>query len=157
MSGSAGSQADAAQELVTAKWVWSLLRGTVEKLAMAGGDQIEDPEIDECFDWDPSYLMLDWCEAVGWVPGELRAFLDQIDSMLTRLSADPRLWSDAAIVGDPLWERVRLVIAGRPSINAGRTVRSWRIATKASDRIDRLTGPLHRTSPLWSRGHRVRW
>jgi hypothetical protein len=49
------------QELDIAKWVWSLLRSTVEKLAMAPGDQIEDPEIDECFDWDPSYEMSERC------------------------------------------------------------------------------------------------
>ena len=59
-------------EVDTAKWVWSLLRGTVEKLAMAGGDQIKDPEIGECFDWDPSDLMLERCEDLCWISAELR-------------------------------------------------------------------------------------
>ena len=40
---------DAAGEARTARWVWTLLRGTVEKLAMLGEEQVKDPEIDECF------------------------------------------------------------------------------------------------------------
>jgi hypothetical protein len=94
-------------EVGTAKWVWSLLRGTIEKFAMAGRDQIKDPEIDECFDWDPSYLMLERCEDYGWIPAELRALLNEIDAFLDQLSGDPRMWSDAVIISDPLWEQVR--------------------------------------------------
>ena len=26
---------------------------------MPGEEQVKDPEIDECFDWDPGYLMVD--------------------------------------------------------------------------------------------------
>ena len=95
------------QELDIAKWVWSLLRSTVEKLAMAPGDQIEDPEIDECFDWDPSYEMSERCEDLGWISAELRTLLDGMDTLLGELSDDPRLWSDGAIISDPLWEQVR--------------------------------------------------
>jgi hypothetical protein len=107
VSGGASDHEDSVQELDTAKWVWSLLRGTVEKLAMAGRDQIKDAEIDEGFDWDPSYLMLERCEDFGWIPARLRALLDKIDTLLDQLSADPRMWSDAAIISDPLWEQVR--------------------------------------------------
>jgi hypothetical protein len=99
-------------EVDTAKWVWSLLRGTVEKLAMAGRDQIKDPEIVECFDWDPSYLMLERCEDLGWISAELRTLLDKIDTLLEQLSDDPRMWSDAVIISDPLWEQVRRTSQG---------------------------------------------
>ena len=91
----------------TARWVWTLLRGTVEKLAMPGEEQVKDPEIDECFDWDPGYLMVERYQSAGWVSPNLRVLLDSVDALLDRLSDDPRFWSDAAIVGDPLWAQVR--------------------------------------------------
>jgi hypothetical protein len=43
------------------------MRGTVEKLAMPGAEQVKDPEIDECFDWDPGYLTVERCQSAGWV------------------------------------------------------------------------------------------
>ena len=95
------------EEARTERWVWTLLRGTVEKLAMPGEEQVKDPEIDECFDWDPGYLMLDRCRSAGWVSPNLRVLLDSVDALLDRLSADPRFWSDASIVGDSLWDQVR--------------------------------------------------
>jgi hypothetical protein len=98
---------DAGEEATTARWVWTLLRGTVEKLAMPGEEQIKDPEIDECFDWDPGYLMVDRCQSAGWVSPGLLGLLESVDALLDRLSGDPRFWSDAAIVGDPLWVQVR--------------------------------------------------
>ena len=98
---------DAGEEARTARWVWTLLRGTVEKLAMPGEEQVKDPEVDECFDWDLGYLMVGRCQGAGWVSPDLRVLLDSVDALLDRLSDDPRFWSDASIVGDPLWEQVR--------------------------------------------------
>jgi len=97
------------EETRIARWVWSLLRGTVEKLAMPGEDQINDPAIEEGFDWDPSYLMVDRCQDLGWITAELRGLLDALDGLLDRLSDDPRFWSDACIVSDPLWRHIRRV------------------------------------------------
>lgn len=102
----AGDQ-DPQAELDTAKWVWSLLRGTTEKLAMAPADQVKDPEIDECFDWDPSYQMSERCEERGWISARLRQRLDRIDELLDALSGDRTAWSDEAIITYPLWEQVR--------------------------------------------------
>jgi hypothetical protein len=98
---------DAGEEATTARWVRALLRGTLEKLAMPGKEQIKDPEIDECFDWNPGYLMMDHCQRAGWVSPNLRVVLDSVDVLLDHLSGDPRFWSDASIVGDPLWDQVR--------------------------------------------------
>jgi hypothetical protein len=99
---------DSESELDTAKWVWSLLRSTTEKLAMVPADQVNDPEIDECFDWDPSYRMSERCEERGWIPAALRRRLDKIEEVLSQLSRDHTAWSDEAIMTYPLWERVRL-------------------------------------------------
>jgi len=99
---------DPERELDTAKWVWSLLRSTTEKLAMEPADQIKDPEIDECFDWDPSYEMSERCEQLGWISAELRRRLDKIEQLLGQLSSDRSAWSDEAITTYPLWEQVRL-------------------------------------------------
>ena len=100
-------QEDADEEARTARWAWTLLRDTVEKLAMPGEEQIKDPEMDECFDWDPGYLMVDRCQSAGWVSPDLLVSLDSVDTLLDRLSRDPRCWSDASVVGDPLWDQVR--------------------------------------------------
>jgi hypothetical protein len=107
--GSASGHGDADRDLGLAQWVWSLLRGTAEKLAMDAGDQIEDPEIGECFDWDPSYEMSSECADFGWISAELRALLDRIDDLLNQLSDDRAAWSDEAIITHPLWEQVRRV------------------------------------------------
>jgi hypothetical protein len=79
------------------------------KLAMEPADQIKDPEIDECFDWDPSYDMSERCEELGWISAELRQRLDRIEELLNRLGGDRTAWSDEAIITHPLWEQVRLV------------------------------------------------
>jgi hypothetical protein len=99
---------DPERELDIAKWVWSLLRSTAEKLAMDPADQINDPEIDECFDWDPSYEMSERSEELGWISEELRQRLDRIEELLSQLSSDRTAWSDKAIITYPLWEQVRL-------------------------------------------------
>ena len=99
---------DPGQELNTAKWVWSLLRSTTEKLAMEPTDQVNDPEIDECFDWDPSYRMSERCEELGWISTDLHQRLNRIEELLTQLSSDHTAWSDEAITTYPLWEQVRL-------------------------------------------------
>lgn len=75
---------------------------------MEPADQISDPEIGECFDWDPSYQMSERCEELGWIPIGLRQRLDRVDGLLSRLSSDRTAWSDAAITTYPLWEEVRL-------------------------------------------------
>jgi hypothetical protein len=100
---------DSERELDIAKWVWSLLRSTAEKFAMEPGDQIKDPDIDECFDWDPSYAMSERCEDLGWISAELRKRLDGIQELLSQLSNDRAAWSDEAIITNPLWEQVRRV------------------------------------------------
>lgn len=98
---------DPERELDTAKWVWSLLRSTIEKLATHPADQVKDPEIGECFDWDPSYQMSERCEERGWISPQLRRRLDRIDELLSTLSRDRTAWSDEAIIAYPLWEQVR--------------------------------------------------
>jgi hypothetical protein len=37
---------------------WSLMRNALQKLALDGGEQIKDVEVEDCFDWDPAYPML---------------------------------------------------------------------------------------------------
>jgi hypothetical protein len=92
---------DAGGEARTARWVWILLRGTVEKLAMPGEEQVKDPEIDECFDWDPGYLMVERCQSAGWVSPNLRVLLDAVDALLERLSDDPALSIRGSSSGKP--------------------------------------------------------
>jgi hypothetical protein len=120
---------DAGEEARTTRWVWTFLRGTVEKLAMPGEEQVKDPEIDECFDWDLGYLIVDRCQSAGWVSADLRVLLDSVDALLDRLSDDPRFWSDASIVGDPLWDQVRCTsrkaAALMPSAPWNEQAQSW--------------------------------
>jgi hypothetical protein len=105
---SPASGQDSERELDTAKWVWSLLRSTTQKLAMDPANQVNGPEIDECFDWDPSYQMSERCEERGWISAELRQRLDRIEELLSQLSSDRTAWSDEGIFSYPLWEQVRL-------------------------------------------------
>ena len=87
-----------------------MLRATIVKFAMDAAEQIKDPDIGECFDWDPSYVMVgQWCEELGWVSVELRVLLDQIDALLDQLSDDHAAWSDEAINTHPFWQQVRAV------------------------------------------------
>jgi len=76
---------------------------------MESVDQIKEPAIDECFDWDPSYEMSGRCEKLGWISAELRRRLDRIEVLLGQLGNDRTAWSDEAIITHPLWEQVRLV------------------------------------------------
>jgi hypothetical protein len=126
MGGASGDE-DFPRKLNTAKSVWSLLRSTVEKLAMAGGDQIKDPEIDECFDWDPSYFMLERCEELGWISAELGMLLSWIDAFLDQLSDDPRFWSDQDHQR-PTMGASASHLTGSPSLDARGTLGSGRIA-----------------------------
>jgi hypothetical protein len=75
-------------------------------------DQLKDPEICECFDWDPSYRMSERCEERGWISAQLRQRLDCINELLRALSGDRTAWTDEAITTYPLWEEVRLESRG---------------------------------------------
>lgn len=87
---------------------WTLMRNTLQKLALDGREQVKNVAVEDSFDWDSAYPMLEsWCANLGWVPRDLQDRLDRIDNLLDQLSDDPRFWSDPAIIGDPLWELVR--------------------------------------------------
>jgi hypothetical protein len=88
-------------------WIWSALRGAVEKLATDGAEQITDPDVGECFLWEVGYPPAWMCEALGWITPELRTRLDEIDRLLERLSADQNAWTDEAIRTPPLWDETR--------------------------------------------------
>jgi hypothetical protein len=87
--------------------IWSMLRRTVTKLSQDAAEQIKDPDIDECFEWDPGYPTSWMCEQAGWISPELRTQLDRIDGLLGRLSDNRDAWSDEAITTLRLWEEVR--------------------------------------------------
>jgi hypothetical protein len=95
-----------------APWVWSALRGAVEKLALEGGEQIKDPDVGECFLWDVAYGPAWMCEAIGWITPELRTQLDEVDRLLDRLSVDRDAWTDEAIMTLPRWEETRHAARG---------------------------------------------
>jgi hypothetical protein len=100
------SQGDLARRLPG--YSWTLMRNTLQKLALDGREQVKDVAVEDCFDWDPAYPMLaSWCADLGWVQRELQDRLDRIDNLLDQLSDDPRFWTDPVIIGDPLWELVR--------------------------------------------------
>lgn len=84
-----------------------MLRRSVIKLGLEGAEQIKDPDVDECFEWDSGYPASWMCERAGWISPELRSRLDELDSLLDRLSADCRAWTDDAIMTLPLWEETR--------------------------------------------------
>jgi hypothetical protein len=45
---------------------WSLMRATLQKLSLDGPDQIQDPDVEDAFDWDPAYPMIaSWCSPLG--------------------------------------------------------------------------------------------
>jgi hypothetical protein len=96
-------------ELVTRQGpvIWSMLRRTVTKLGQDASEQIKDPDIDECFEWDPGYPTSWMCERAGWISPGLRTRLDAIDGLLARLSNNRNAWSDEAIMTLQLWEEVR--------------------------------------------------
>ncbi|MFD0683922.1 hypothetical protein [Actinomadura fibrosa] len=102
---------DDTQRMVRARapGIWSMLRRSVIKLGLEGAEQIKDPDVGECFEWDPGYPASWMCEQVGWISPELRSQLDELDALLDRLSADRRAWTDDAIMTLPLWEETRQV------------------------------------------------
>lgn len=84
-----------------------MLRETVALLCLAAQQQVTEPFVDECFDWDPAYPASWQSKEMGWISPELSNRLNEIDALLDRLSADSTAWSDEAIATYPLWEHVR--------------------------------------------------
>jgi hypothetical protein len=90
-----------------ARVFWSILRGSVAKLSMDAQEQIQDSDVDECFEWDTGYPVLWRSEEAGWVTPQLRSRLSELDYLLDQLSDAADAWDDVAITTMPLWERAR--------------------------------------------------
>ena len=81
---------------------WSLMRSTLQNLALDGTKQVKNVAIEDFFDWDPAYPMVEsWCASLGWVSPELHAALDRVDELLDQISDDKTTWTDEAITRSP--------------------------------------------------------
>jgi hypothetical protein len=84
------------------------MRATLQKLSLDGPDQIQDPDVEDAFDWDPAYpMMAGWCSPLGWVSPELQANLDRVDELLDQIGGNQTHWTDEAIVESPHWRLIR--------------------------------------------------
>lgn len=95
--------------LEAAKGNWRLLLQSLGKLAGPGEEQIGDPELDEAFGWEGSYLPSWQSDERGWISPELRSKLDFLEELLDKASSDTEYWTDDAVVNSDLWNEIRSV------------------------------------------------